>query len=123
MRLDGNDYSVHPAVIGRRVEVAADLDRVRVSCDGQLVADHARCWAPHQTITDPAHLAAADALRRDRRRPCVQPTDPARSRSSCDCSADYDTAFGLDTMRGRPDGRPTTTTAAERGTSPPSSRS
>ena len=34
VRLDGNDYSVHPAVIGRRVEVVADLDRVRVFCDG-----------------------------------------------------------------------------------------
>ena len=28
VRLDGNDYSVHPAVIGRRVEVVADLQRV-----------------------------------------------------------------------------------------------
>ena len=31
LRLDGNDYSVHPAAIGRRVELAADLHRVRVS--------------------------------------------------------------------------------------------
>ena len=28
VRLDSNDYSVHPAVVGRRVEVRADLDRV-----------------------------------------------------------------------------------------------
>jgi Mu transposase, C-terminal domain len=28
--LDSNDYSVHLAVVGRRVEVAADLDRVQV---------------------------------------------------------------------------------------------
>ena len=28
---------------------------------GRLVADHARCWARHQTITDPAHLQAAAA--------------------------------------------------------------
>jgi transposase len=34
VRLDGNDYSVHPAVIGRRVEITADLARVRVLCDG-----------------------------------------------------------------------------------------
>jgi transposase len=54
VRLDGNDYSVHPAVVGRRVEVAADLERVRVFCDGRLVADHGRCWARHQTISDPA---------------------------------------------------------------------
>ena len=29
LRLDGNDYSVHPAAIGRRVELRADLDRVQ----------------------------------------------------------------------------------------------
>ena len=59
VRLDSNDYSVHPAVIGRRIEITADLDRVRVFCDGRIVADHERVWARHQTITDPAHLAAA----------------------------------------------------------------
>ena len=67
VRLDGNDYSVDPAVIGRRVEVSADLARVRVACDGRVVADHERCWARHQTLTDPAHLAAAKALRSARR--------------------------------------------------------
>jgi hypothetical protein len=34
VRLDGNDYSVHPAAVGRRVQVAADLERVTVHCDG-----------------------------------------------------------------------------------------
>src|SRR5271157_5171057 len=67
VRLDGNDYSVDPAVIGRRIEVRADLARVRVSCDGRVVADHERCWAKHQTLTDPAHLRAAKALRSARR--------------------------------------------------------
>jgi transposase len=67
VRLDGNDYSVDPAVIGRRVEVTADLCRVRVTCDGQIAADHERIWAKHQAITDPAHLAAAKALRAARR--------------------------------------------------------
>ncbi len=32
IRLDSNDYSVHPTVIGRRVEIVADLARVRVCC-------------------------------------------------------------------------------------------
>ena len=32
VRLDGNDYSVHPTVIGRRIEVVADLARVRAHC-------------------------------------------------------------------------------------------
>jgi hypothetical protein len=38
-----------------------------VTCDGRVVADHERCWARHQTITDPAHLAAAKAMRAARR--------------------------------------------------------
>jgi len=67
VRLDGNDYSVDPAVIGRRIEITADLARVRVTCDSRVVADHERCWARHQTITDPAHLQAAKALRSARR--------------------------------------------------------
>ena len=41
VRIDANDYSVDPRVIGRRVEVVADLDQVRVCAGGQLVADHA----------------------------------------------------------------------------------
>jgi transposase len=67
VRLDANDYSVDPAVIGRRIEITADLARVRVTCEGRLVADHDRYWARHQTITDPAHLAAAQQLRAARR--------------------------------------------------------
>jgi transposase len=93
IRLDGNDYSVHPAVIGRRVEIVADLARVRVLCDGRLVADHDRLWAKHQTVSDPEHVAAARALRRDRIglvRPAPEPEVEIR------CLADYDTALGLD---------------------------
>jgi len=67
VRLDSNDYSVDPSVIGRRIEVTASLSRVRVSCDGRIAADHERVWARHQTITDPAHLAAAQVLRAARR--------------------------------------------------------
>jgi len=66
IRLDANDYSVHPSVIGRRVEIIADLHRVQVLCEGKLVADHDRLWARHQTLSDPEHVAAAKALRRDR---------------------------------------------------------
>jgi transposase len=66
VRLDSNDYSVHPAAIGRRVEVAADLHRVRVLAEGRLVADHERIWAKHQTLTDPEHAVAAKAQRVER---------------------------------------------------------
>jgi transposase len=93
VRLDSNDYSVHPAVIGRRIEVIAGLDRVQVLCGGQAVADHERIWAWHQTITDPEHLAAARALRRQRAtrlRPVTEPEVEQRN------LADYDTALGLD---------------------------
>jgi transposase len=97
IRLDGNDYSVHPAVIGRRVEVTADLDRVQAVCDGRLVADHRRCWARHQTISDPGHLAAAAQLRHDRAE-----IGAANRRDQGEvqlrCLADYDAAFGLDTQ-------------------------
>jgi transposase len=93
VRLDSNDYSVHPAVIGRRVEVVADLQRVRVFCDGQTVADHERSWASHQTISDPEHVDAAKRLRRERIgvvRPVPEPEVEVR------CLADYDDALGLD---------------------------
>jgi transposase len=92
IRLDSNDYSVHPAVIGRRIEVIAGLDRVRAVCDGRAVADHERIWAWHQTITDPGHYAAAKALHRQRAsmlRPVSEPEVEQRN------LADYDAALGL----------------------------
>jgi transposase len=92
VRLDANDYSVHPSAVGRHVEVCADLDQVVVTCDGAQVARHARCWAAHQTITDPAHVAAAVRLRRARR----LATAPAIATSVEQRSlADYDRLFGL----------------------------
>lgn len=108
IRLDSNDYSVHPAVIGRRIEIIADLDRVRAVCDGRLVADHERIWAWHQTLSDPEHVTAATALRRDRiglLRPAPEPEVQIRA------LADYDTALGLgdtttpdlDDLHGAPD--------------------
>ena len=63
MRVDSNDYSVDPTAIGRQVTVTADLERVRVRLDGRVVADHARVWARHMTVTDPAHVAIAQLLR------------------------------------------------------------
>jgi Mu transposase, C-terminal domain len=92
VRLDANDYSVDPSVTGRRVEVVADLERVRVWCEGRLVADHASCWARHQTLSDPAHLQAAARLRHQRTAQPRATTDEVEVR----CLADYDQAFGLD---------------------------
>jgi transposase len=93
IRLDGNDYSVHPAVIGRRVEIIADLSRVRVFCDGTLVADHGRLWAKHQTISDPTHVEAARLLRREHLG-VVRPAPDLEVEIRC--LADYDSALGLD---------------------------
>jgi hypothetical protein len=93
VRLDGNDYSVDPTVIGRRVEVLADLHRVRVLCDGRVVADHERLWARHQTISADEHVTAAKALRAARiglLRPAPN-TEEVQIRPL----SDYDAALGL----------------------------
>jgi transposase len=93
IRLDSNDYSVHPGVIGRRIEVIADLHRVRVLCQGNLVADHERVWGWHQTLSDADHVAAAKALRRERVEVLHPTTAPDVEQR---CLADYDSALGLD---------------------------
>jgi transposase len=93
VRLDGNDYSVHPTAVGRRIQISADLDEVVVTYDGFEVARHARCWARHQSITDPTHHAAAIELRRARRLTTVRPVDTTVEHRSL---TDYDRLFGLD---------------------------
>jgi IstB-like ATP binding protein len=80
VRLASNDYSVHPSAVGRLVHVTADLHTIRVFCDGptgQLaVGEHESCWARHQTITDPAHRAAADQMRAAHRAHTKAPASP-----------------------------------------------
>ena len=93
IRLDSNDYSVHPAVIGRRIEVTADLGRVTVTCEGRVVAGHERAWAWHQTLSDPEHVEAARLLRRERIA-VVRP--PAEAEVQIRSLSDYDTVLGLD---------------------------
>jgi transposase len=91
VRLDTNDYSVDPHVIGRLVDVTADLHRVRVQTDERIVADHARVWARHATVTDPAHVEAAARLRRQFQH--REDTHP-EAQLTRDLG-DYDRAFGL----------------------------
>jgi hypothetical protein len=93
VRVDSNDYSVHPAAIGQRIEIVTDLARVQVFNTGRPVAEHARVWARHQSITDPAHLAAAKAMRRDRIA-VVRPESQAEVEIRR--LGDYDDALGLD---------------------------
>jgi hypothetical protein len=92
VRLDTNHYSVDPAVIGRMVDVAADLERVRVRCEGRIVAEHPRVWARGTTTTDPVHVETAAWLRKQFQHPravACAADDLARDLS------DYDRAFGL----------------------------
>jgi transposase len=93
VRLDANDYSVHPSVVGRRVEVTADCEQVEVFCDGRLVAHHDRCWARHQTITDPEHRQAAADLRAAARGQRPATVDAQVQQRAL---TDYDRLFGLD---------------------------
>jgi transposase len=93
VRVASNDYSVDPAAIGRLVEVTAGLERVQVRCGERLVADHPRCWARHQTITDDAHHRAAVLARHDHRA-------AARSPAAVDVEhrtlTDYDRVLGIE---------------------------
>lgn len=100
VRVDACDYSVDPRVIGRLVDVTASAETVTVRCDGQIVASHPRSWARHAIVTDPAHQAAAAAMRQ------ALATDRAareRARRHTDGTAvmlralpDYDALFGVD---------------------------
>ncbi len=97
VRLDTNDYSVDPHVIGRMVDVAADLDRVRVRVEGRVVAEHARVWARGTTVTDPAHVEAAARLRHQFQHQFQHPRAVAAGDDELVRDlADYDRAFGLE---------------------------
>lgn len=99
VRIDSNDYSVDPRAIGRFVDVAATPARVVVTCAGQVVADHARCWATAATITDPAHRELARLLRADlaaRRRTQATRSHPDGHVVAIRALPDYDALFGVD---------------------------
>jgi transposase len=63
VRIDGNDYSVNPAAIGRFVTWIATPTLVAVTCAEQIVATHERVWGSGVTVTDPEHRAIARAMR------------------------------------------------------------
>lgn len=112
VRVDGNDYSAHPSAIGRFVDVAASMDEVVISCQGQVIGAHQRCWDSARTITDDEHVAAAKILRRDyataqkarhdaARRGKLLPVEPGLIRDT----ASYDEIFGVDFDPNPTDGR------------------
>lgn len=92
VRVDTSDYSVDPRAIGARVDVAADLEVVRVRHGGRLVAEHPRRWARSMTVTDPAHIDIAARLRHEFQHPT--PPAPVQDEMVRDL-AEYDRAFGL----------------------------
>jgi hypothetical protein len=92
VRLDTNDYSVDPMMIGRMVDVTADLTGVRVRADGRIVAEHPRIWARGGTLTDPCHVEVAARLRKQFQQP--RAAVAAGNDLSRDLG-DYDRAFGL----------------------------
>lgn len=63
VRVATNDYSVHPAYIGRRIEVAVSAEWVTASCAGTEVARHRRSWARGGTFTMVEHARARRELR------------------------------------------------------------
>ena len=91
VRLDTNDYSVDPNLIGRIVDVAADLDRVKIRLEGRVITEHQRVWARGMTATDPAHLDRSALLRKQFQQPRVAAAGDDLHRDL----ADYDRAFGL----------------------------
>jgi hypothetical protein len=95
VRVFSNDYSVDPSFIGRIVDVTADLDTVRVTHDGVIIATHVRVWARHLVLTDPAHVARAAVMRRDFRTQRVHRPEPLESVEVRDLAA-YDEIFGID---------------------------
>jgi transposase len=59
VRVDGNQYSVPVGHGGQAVDVRLLRDRVRLSRDGALLAEHARLTGTGQRQRDPAHYASA----------------------------------------------------------------
>ncbi len=95
VRLDGNDYSVHPTVIGRRVEVHADAEQVEVSSAGTGSWPGMRA-AGHATRPSPTRpTAAAAAKLRAAVHAAAKPAAPGGEVQHRALS-DYDRMFGLD---------------------------
>jgi len=78
VRVDTCDYSIHPRAIGRKVAVVVTTEQIIAYCDGHVVAEHPRCWARHQSITDPEHAAAAAAMRGEVHRQAAQAASSRR---------------------------------------------
>ncbi len=65
LRLDTNDYSLDPALVGRRVEVSVEQHSVTAACldTGEVARRHTRVFARHRTITALEHARVLKAGR------------------------------------------------------------
>jgi Mu transposase, C-terminal domain len=70
LRVDRNDYSLDPRLVGRRVELrVSQREVIAVALDtGELACRHQRVFAGGLAFTDPIHQAALEQLRGERRR-------------------------------------------------------
>ena len=81
-----------------------------MTCEGRVVADHARCWANRQVLTDPANVTAAAELRKAftaRTAATRGLRPPAGLVVGARSLSDYDDLFGVTTPA--PGSRPTLT--------------
>ena len=65
VRVDTNDYSLDPRLVGRRVELRISQREILAACldTGGLACRHARSFARHRTITALEHARALRELR------------------------------------------------------------
>ena len=80
VRIDTNDYSLDPRLVGRRVELRVSQREVlAVALDtGELAARHERCFARHRTITALEHARLPRELRGAQPEPEVEMRPLAR---------------------------------------------
>jgi transposase len=66
LRFDTNDYSLNPALVGRRVEISVDQRQVTAVAleTGEIACRHQRSYAKHRTITALEHARAIKAQQR-----------------------------------------------------------
>ncbi len=66
LRIDTNDYSLDPALVGRRVEVQVDQRTVRAATldTGEIACEHQRMFAKHRTTIALKHARTQRESRR-----------------------------------------------------------
>jgi hypothetical protein len=69
VRVDSNDYSLDPRLVGRRVELRVSQRKILAVCleTGELACRHARSFARHRTITALEHARTLKTQRQERR--------------------------------------------------------